>query len=290
MDKETELLSRLAANHLHLAQFEPLRATLLSLRAKNPRHDCRQLGSVRQHCLVTFLPISVSSSVSFDPRTLAIQRSYFHMELRSRYVAATSGICVIEKEKECVSEGFEEDKPEILDRSEDLKEGSDELGDCIRVLDMFLELGMMRLRPDVVMEGVDGDGAKESKVVPEKVLIEENEMGCLRKVIMDYADAFDALCGNIQRQLKGLEVIYLGMAIMVRREEKVRLDACDEEHKTVLGSIQKSVQLAHLDAIKDCMKHDDIEGVVSRIRFLHLDYGVDEVEYRVELKKVLGVQ
>ncbi|OMO80016.1 hypothetical protein CCACVL1_13235 [Corchorus capsularis] len=34
MDKETELRSRLAANHLHLAQFEPLRAMLLTSRTK----------------------------------------------------------------------------------------------------------------------------------------------------------------------------------------------------------------------------------------------------------------
>ncbi|OMP05928.1 putative zinc finger protein, partial [Corchorus capsularis] len=36
--------------------------------------------------------------------------------------------------------------------------GPNELGDGIRVVDRFLELGMIRSRPDVVMEG--GDGAK----------------------------------------------------------------------------------------------------------------------------------
>ncbi|OMO61829.1 hypothetical protein CCACVL1_23218 [Corchorus capsularis] len=315
MDKETELLSRLAANHLHLAQFEPLRATLLSLRTKNPdlalailqtivansgRFDnivwspsCPSPSLLAHLSTLELLQFNDPTSIwSFDPDTLRLRAEFVLLVqiLIDKVLASLRrdvDLEQIEKEKECVSEGFEEDKPELLDRSEDLKEGSDELGDCIRVLDRFLELGMMRLIPDVVMEGVDGDGAKESKAVPEKVLIEENEMGCLRKVIMDYEDAFDALCGNIQRQLKGLEGIDLGMAIMVRREEKVRVDACDEEHKTVLGSIQKSVQLAHLDAIKDCMKDDDIEGVVSRIRFLHLDYGVDEVEYRKLLQALL---
>ncbi|CDP21567.1 unnamed protein product [Coffea canephora] len=35
-DKETEFLCKLTANHLFLAQFEPLRATLRSLRVRNP--------------------------------------------------------------------------------------------------------------------------------------------------------------------------------------------------------------------------------------------------------------
>lgn len=186
----------------------------------------------------------------------------------------------IEKEKESECEGLEEDKPELLDKSEDLKEGNGELGDCVRVLDMLLELGMRGLKPDVVMEGGDGDSAEEHKAVLEKVLIEEEEMICLRKVIMDYAEIFDALCGNIQRQLKGMEGVDLGMAIMVRREEKVRVDSLDEEHKGVLGLIQKSVQLAHMYAIKECVNDGDIEGAVSCIRFLHLDFGVEEVEYR----------
>lgn len=193
----------------------------------------------------------------------------------------------IEKEKESECEGLEEDKPELLDKSEDLKEGNGELGDCVRVLDMLLELGMRGLKPDVVMEGGDGDSAEEHKAVLEKVLIEEEEMICLRKVIMDYAEIFDALCGNIQRQLKGMEGVDLGMAIMVRREEKVRVDSLDEEHKGVLGLIQKSVQLAHMYAIKECVNDGDIEGAVSCIRFLHLDFGVEEVEYRTLLKDLL---
>ncbi|EXC08903.1 hypothetical protein L484_003282 [Morus notabilis] len=36
MDNETEILSRLAANHLFLTQFEPLRAIIHALRAKDP--------------------------------------------------------------------------------------------------------------------------------------------------------------------------------------------------------------------------------------------------------------
>ncbi|CAM8967443.1 unnamed protein product [Rhodiola kirilowii] len=36
MEKEIELLSRVAIDHLYLAQFEPFRAIIHSLRARNP--------------------------------------------------------------------------------------------------------------------------------------------------------------------------------------------------------------------------------------------------------------
>ncbi|XP_022729138.1 uncharacterized protein LOC111284627 isoform X2 [Durio zibethinus] len=313
MDKETELLSRLAANHLHLAQFEPLRATLLALRTKNPDLALAILQTIVANsarfeniawspscpspALLTYLSTlellqfnDPTSIWSFDPETLRLRAEFLLLVqvLIDKVLASLRrdvDLEKIEKEKESESEGFEEEKPELLDKSEDLKEGNGELGDCVRVLDRLLELGMRRLRPDVVVEG--GDGGEENKAVSENVLIEEAEMVCLRKVVMDCADVFDVLCGNIQRQLKGLEGVDLGMAITVRRAEKVRVDSFDEEHKRVLSLIQKSVQLAHLDAIKECVKDGDIEGAVSRIRFLHLDYGLEEVEYRTLLQDLL---
>ncbi|KAE8722724.1 hypothetical protein F3Y22_tig00013738pilonHSYRG00078 [Hibiscus syriacus] len=306
MEKETELLSRLVANHLHLAQLEPLRATILALRTKD-RELARAIlqtivansgrfeniawsPSCPSPALLTYLSTlellqfnNPTSIWSFDPDTLRIRAEFLLLVqvLIDKILASLRrdvNLDNIEK-KESESDGFEEEKPELLDRSEDLKEGNGELGDCVRVLDRFLELGMRRLRPDVVMDGCDDGGGEEDKAVLEKVLIEEEELVCLRKVIMDYADLFDALCTNIQRQLKGLDDVDLGMAIMVRRE-KVRVDSFDEEHKGVLSLMQKSVQLAHLDTMKVSTKDGDIEGAVSHIRFLHLDHGVEEVVYR----------
>ncbi|KAA3489962.1 Zinc finger FYVE domain-containing 26 [Gossypium australe] len=317
MDKETELLSRLAANHLNLAQFEPLRATLLALRTKNPELALAILQTIVANsgrfeniawspscpspALLTYLSTlellqfnNPTSIWSFDPDTLRLRAEFLLLvqvliDKVSASLRRDVDLDKIEKEKETESEGFEEEKPELLDRSDDLKEGNGELGDCVRVLDRFLELGMRRLRPDVVMEGgdADADGEEEQKAVLEKVLIEEEEMVCLRNVIMDYADLFDALCENIQRQLKGLDGDDSGMAIMVRREEKVTVDSFDEEHKGVLSLIQMSVQSAHLDAIKEYLKGGDIEGVVSRIRFLHLGYGVEDDVYRTILRDLL---
>ncbi|KAK8581989.1 hypothetical protein V6N13_144978 [Hibiscus sabdariffa] len=308
MDKETELLSRLIANHLHLAQFEPLRATLLALRTKDPElarailqtivansgrfeniawsHSCPSPALLTYLSTLELLQFNNPTSIwSFDPDTLRLRAEFLLLVqvLIDKVLASLRrdvDLDKIEKEKESESEGFEEEKPELLDRSEDLKDGNGELGDCVRVLDRFLELGMRRLRPDVVMEGGDDGGREEYKAVLEKVLIEEEELVCLGKVIMDSADLFNALCANIQRQLKGLDDVDLGMAIMVRREEKVRVDSFDEEHKGVLSLMQKSVQLAHLDAIKEYVKVGDIEGAVSHIRFLHLGFGVEDVAYR----------
>ncbi|GMI81443.1 hypothetical protein like AT2G25730 [Hibiscus trionum] len=315
MDKETDLLSRLVANHLHLAQFEPLRATLLALRTKDPElarailqtivansgrfeniawsHSCPSPALLTYLSTLELLQFNNPTSIwSFDPDTLRLRAEFLLLVqvLIDKVLASLRrdvDLDKIEKEKESESEGFEEEKPELLDRSEDLKEGNGELGDCVRVLDRFLELGMRRLRSDVVMEGGDDGGREEHMAVLEKVLIEEEELVCLRNVIMDCADLFNALCANIQRQLKGLDDVDLGMAIMVRREEKVRVDSFDEEHKGVLSLMQKSVQLAHLDAIKEYLKDGDIEGAVSHIRFLHLGYGVEEVVYRSLLQDLL---
>ncbi|GMI92528.1 hypothetical protein like AT2G25730 [Hibiscus trionum] len=315
MDKETELLSRLVANHLHLAQFEPLRATLLALRTKDPElarailqtivansgrfENIAWSASCPSPALLTYLSTlellqfnNPTSIWSFDPDTMRLRAEFLLLVqvLIDKVLASLRrdvDLDKIEKEKESESEGFEEEKPELLGRSEDLKEGNGELGDCVRVLDRFLELGMRMLRPDVIMESGDDGGGEEHKVVLEKVLIEEEELVCLRKVITDYADIFDSLCENIQRQLKGLDDVDLGMAITVLREEKVRVDSFDEEHKGVLSLIQKSVQLAHLEAMKEYVKDGDIEGAVSHIRFLHLGYGVEEAVYRSLLQDLL---
>lgn len=139
------------------------------------------------------------------------------------------------------------------------------LGESLRVLDRISEVGMSRLRPDMVA----GDDGRES------VELEEEEFNCLRKVILENADVFDSLCGNIQRQVGLVESDDSGLAITLRGEEKKR-----EEDEKVLKLIQKSVQTAHLDAMKECLKDSDEDGVVSHIRFLNMDYGVEETNYR----------
>jgi zinc finger FYVE domain-containing protein 26 len=105
---------------------------------------------------------------------------------------------------------------------------------------------------------------------------------------LDYAYVFDALCWNIQRQVRGWECYDLGLSI---NENARREDLSEEEGEDlrVLGLIQRSVQLAHLDAIKECLKEGDVEGAIPRIRFLHIDYGGEETEYRYVCFKFLFI-
>jgi len=309
MDKETQILSRLAANHLHLAQFEPLRAVLLALRARNPGLALAVLQTIvarsgrsenilwSPSCpsppLLTYLSTlellqfdNASSAWNFDPETLRLRAEFLllvqHLIDRvSESLRKNFDFESIEKDALIESEGLEE-RAEVLDKGEDLRDADGDLDDCVRVLDKVLELGVKRLVPDVV---ADDNDRIESWVSSDAVSIEEGKLVCLRRVILDYADVFDALCWNIQRQVRGWEVYDSGFMIMVQRDENARgedllVEEEEQEELKVLGLIQRIVQLAHLNAMKECMKEGDVEGAVPRIRFLHIDYGVEEAEYR----------
>lgn len=163
------------------------------------------------------------------------------------------------------SESFDE-KVKLLDKREELGDVNSEFSDCVRVLDRFMELGVKRLKPNLnINENLNGNV---------NISIEEGELMCLRKVILEYADVFDSLCWNIDKQVSGWESFDSERAIVCRE------DISEEEDKRVLGLIQRSIQLAHLDAMKECLSEGDEEGAVSRIRFLHPGYGVEEAEYQ----------
>ncbi|KAK9273852.1 hypothetical protein L1049_018664 [Liquidambar formosana] len=311
MDKETRLLSRLAINHLHLAQFEPFRATLLSLRAVNPDLAVAILQTIisqgarfpnilwSSSCpsppLLTWLSTlqllefhNSSSAWSFDPETLRLRVEFTLLVqvLSSRVSESVRGNLDLEKiERDVPSEGFESPV-------ESLKEGG-ELGvsenggfDSVQVLDRVAELGLKRLKADVDVGG-GGDDVSESSVKG-VVLLEEEDLVCLRKAILEHADVFDALCWNIQKQVKDRESDDSGLAITVQGEEGERVDSSlEEEDLKVLSLVQRSVQRAHLDAMKECMEAGDVDGAVSHIRFLHLNYGLPEAEYRTVLQDLL---
>lgn len=317
MDKETELLSRLAANHLFLAQFEPLRATLLTLRTRNPdlaravlqtivanaaRFDnvlwsrsCPSPSLLTYLSTLELLQFSNSCSVwSFDPHTLHLRAEYLLLvqiliDRISSRLRRDVDLDKIEKEKEIDGSseggGLEEEKPELLDRGDNLREGNGELQGSIRVLDRFMELGVKRLRPDVVSGGEDGDGGETGEVL-DVVPIEEEEMMSLRTAILEDADVFEAFCTNIQKQVKGWEAFDSDTAITMRSEERARIDR-EKEDKRVFSSVLKTVQVAHLDAMRECVREGDIEGAVPHIRFLHLDYGVEESGYRTLFQDLL---
>ncbi|GKU87148.1 hypothetical protein SLEP1_g1595 [Rubroshorea leprosula] len=316
MDRETELLSRLAANHLHLAQFEPLRATLLALRTRNSdlalavlqtivansarfenilwSRSCPSPSLLTYLSTLELLQFNNSCSIwSFDPDTLRLRAEFLLLvqiliDRVSSRLRRDVDLDKIEKEKEIEvssgSGGFEEEKPQLLDRVDGLKEGNGELQDSMRVLDWCLELGVKRLRPDVVNSGEGGSGG-ETREASGTVSIEEEEMTSLRAAILEDADVFDALCENIQKQVKGWEGFDLNMAITTSKE--MAGVGWEEEDKRVFSLIWRIVQVVHLDAMRESVREGDIEGAVRHIRFLHLGYGVEEAEYRTPLQDLL---
>lgn len=169
-------------------------------------------------------------------------------------------------------------------RNGDLGHTDRRLNDCGRVLGVLLELGVRRLKADVMeSEGVDNGGA-EGSVSAGTSSIDEEELMCLRAIVSEYSEIFDALCLNIQRQLQGWAVDESGLALMVHRNEKARAGLLlEEEDVKIMGLIQKSIQLAHLNAMKECVSDGNEEGAIDHVRFLHLDHGVDEPEFRYVL-------
>ncbi|XP_052210694.1 uncharacterized protein LOC127813651 [Diospyros lotus] len=271
-DKDTKLLSRAAANHLFLAQFEPFRAILRSLRARSPdlarailqtvvaaagRLDkvlwspsCSNPAFLTYLSTLELLQFTDASSIwSFDADALRLRVEFL------LYIQAIS---------ERLREGIESDGT-----------GKDAEKEELRVLDKLSDFGSSRLEIDLV---VDSEGVSGGAVV-----LEEEQLTCLRTVILENADLFNAVCGNIQKQVRGVEHDDSGLAITLRREGK----RSDEEDVQVLRVIQKTVQIAHLDAMKECLNQNNEDRVVSHIRFLHLDYGVEETEYRMVLQDLL---
>lgn len=316
MDKETEILSRLAANHLHLAQFEPLRATLLALKARNPDLALAILQTIVSNAgrfenviwsrscpspsVLAFLSTiellrfdDPTSPWGFGPGTLRL-RADFLLLVQCLIDRVTDRLRKevdlerIEKEKEVelASEGGElEEKrsEELLEKRDDLADMHGELGGCVRVLDKILESGVERLKFDSDTSCYRSSGR-----------IEEEEIVCLRRIVLDCADVFDALCCNIEGQLKGSEFYGTGLVIPVRREEEADQKederngreevagsgSSEEDDNKVFVLIKRNVQIAHLDAMKECLKEGDERGAVDHIRFLHLQYGVEKEDYR----------
>lgn len=293
-DKETDLLLRLAANHLHLAQFEPLRAILLTLRSTRPDlsssflltviADSPRLDRViwSPSCpnpsLLAYLSAlelllnhdvapSSSSSASaaaatwrFDKESLKLRVEFGLYVQRLR-----DGVTEEIRKEGCLEEGFE-----LGDKVKGLR-------DCVRVLGAISQLGWRRVRRCVVGdEGGDGTGSAEA--------IGEADLICLRGIVWAYADVFDVLCENIRWQVKAGEGEGDSLALTVHRGKdalEVQEDEEEEEEELrVMGLIQRSVQMAHLDAMKECLTAGDEDGAIDRVRFLHLGYGAEEAEYR----------
>ncbi|KFK32552.1 hypothetical protein AALP_AA6G257700 [Arabis alpina] len=288
MDKETEILSRLAANHLHLAQFEPLKATLLALRVRNPDLALTILQTIVSNAgifenvlwsrscpspsLLAFLSTiellrfeNPTSPWGFDSETLSLRADFLLMVqvLIDR---------VTERIKEAESES---ESGEVEDENE-----NGGLRNCVEVLQGFLELGVERLDFDADTRRRGGSTYK----------IKEETIVSLKSIVLDYSDVFEALCCNIKKQLMGYDTCLVEEGQREEEEEMEKNDIVtpDQVNNNVFALIQRNVQLAQLDAMKTKLDEGDERGAADRIRYLHLDYGVEKENYHAVLKALLS--
>ncbi|GAU47836.1 hypothetical protein TSUD_306470 [Trifolium subterraneum] len=252
MGKETEILCRLIANHLHLAQFEPLRGVLLALRTRNrdlARHILQSIvarsgrfpniawsSSCSSPALLTYL--STLELLQLDDASSVWNFDSESLRLRAEFLLLVQHLIDL-----------------VLEEEEN--GGHNEMEMCRKVLDRVLEIGVKRLR-------IDDD--EDAEVESSESFVEESELMSLRKLVLDRADVFDALCGNIEKQIGRWERDNSGL------EEDVTVK--------VLFGIHKMTQVVHLDAIRGSIEGGDVEGAISHLRFLHFDYGLDQSEYR----------
>ena len=299
MDKESQLLSRLAVNHLFLAQFEPFRAALLTLQIRNPSLARAILQTIVAHgarfdsilwsqscsspslltwlSTIELLQFSDSSSLwSFDSESLRLRAEFLLLvhTVSSRVSESARKVIDLDSiEKDGLNEGFES-RAELLEQREELRDTSDGLVDLVPVLDRIADLGLRRLKPDVGVGDGSGINANQGDTI-----FEETEFMGLRNVVLEFPEIFDALCWNIQRQFQWTEGSNAGLAITIRNEEKGMVDL-EEGDARFLGLILRSVQITHLDAMKESMEKGDVDRAISHIQYLHFDCGVAEDEYR----------
>ncbi|GAB2275600.1 hypothetical protein Dimus_010360 [Dionaea muscipula] len=287
MDKDSTLLSRAAANHLFLSQFEPFRAIILALKRRNPElalsilqtivanggkidgiiysPNCSSPALLAWLCCLELLQFDNATSVwaiSPDELRLRVEFLLYVEMIKARLSQSV---------KEFQGVNLSGSGGELSDEARGLVE---ELNGSICVLEKIRELGQRRLREDLIVEE-----EREIVGVSGGVEVEEEELVGLKRVILENADVFDALCLNIQKQVGEIDEGDLSLAITVRREGT----ELSREDMNVLRWIQINVQNAHLGAMKAALKvsNVDVYGVARHIQYLHLDYGLAEAEYRL---------
>ncbi|KAK8453041.1 hypothetical protein SEVIR_5G218000v4 [Setaria viridis] len=125
-------------------------------------------------------------------------------------------------------------------------------------LTRLLDLGVVRLRREV--EG----GGGEAVAIVEEAPVTEKDLRRLWGVFLDNALVLDALCVGISRQI-GLDGGF---------------------GADVLLWLRQNVQLAHLDSMKTLLAEDDLDGAAGHLRFLCLDHGVEEDDYKVIISEL----
>ncbi|WVZ69871.1 hypothetical protein U9M48_018593 [Paspalum notatum var. saurae] len=242
-EREAALLARVAANHLFLAQFEPLRAALLSLRRRaDPGLAADFLraivaaGGRVPGVLWSAPPACPSPShlawlAALELAALPSTPNPEALRLKAEFLLLLQPIA---------------DDPAIG-------------AEAREILTKLLDLGVARLRREV--EGGGGGAGADTKESP----ISEEDLRGLWVVFLDNALMFEALCLGVSRQI-GLDG---GFGV------------------DVLLWLRQNVQLAHLDAIKTLVAEGDLDSAAGHLRFLCLDHGVEEDEYKIVITELV---
>ncbi|KMZ60264.1 putative Zinc finger protein, partial [Zostera marina] len=143
----------------------------------------------------------------------------------------------------------------------------------------------IRLILEFGLRGLDSVGHCGEKVGNEEDLALEMALSDLHGVILDQADVFDVLCWNIHRQVnifpEATELTIIASGDVPESSDSSRGEFED------LVKVQRTVQMTHLSALNKYIESGDLESAISNIRYIHLDFGVDEPEYRMVLKYLI---
>ncbi|KAF3784634.1 hypothetical protein EJ110_NYTH22707 [Nymphaea thermarum] len=305
VEKDVELLSRAAANHLFLAQFEAFRGILLSIKKRDPGLALAILQTIvanggefqgilwsktcnsPSHLLwLSSLELtrfeSPNSTWNLDPEAL-ILRAEFLLVVQS-IISRVSDEALLDLEtigNRDLSEeaGCFDSGPDDATRGSAMEEPSPV--DAAAFLGRVLRLGLRRLREAADSNYDPGGGGSDPELE-----LSESESRCLKRIACDQADLFVALCRNVQIQRQRAEPPEdPGLAISLVTDKRAEPVSGDDLQWGI--KVLQVVQRAHLELMNEHLREGDVDKAIHCIRFLHLNYGVPADEYRSLLKDLI---
>ncbi|XP_078432242.1 zinc finger FYVE domain protein isoform X2 [Wolffia australiana] len=259
MEEEDESLCRAAANYLFLGQFEALRAVILSLHARQPE--------LARAILTTI----VAEGGRFDGVLWSGScRSPAHLAWMSTIELLQIGNSPFDPDSLRI-------KAECLLLVEQLcswasEENCDDVN--VEVLRRMSDYLVGELKNEVAAEA---DGTTDNWFS-----CTEEELKGLCDVVLGQSDVLDVVCRNIRRQIDWSRNSVSELAVSVVGGKSSVAGGLEE-----LVGLPREVQKAHLRVLIQCVEKDDIVGAVSRLRFLHTGFGVEESDYRAALIALL---
>ncbi|KAG6474190.1 uncharacterized protein LOC122028060 isoform X1 [Zingiber officinale] len=258
-EHEIAMLTRVVGNHLALGQFEALRASLLSLRKRNPELALQIL------CAIISEGGRVEGVLWSESCPSPSHLAWLSLLELSAFRNSAASIGGVDPEVFRLNVEFL-----LLIQHACSKASNADLGKNAETSDASESAA--QLLNDILNTGLrllwSGIGYVSDTLRPVS-LITKGRLKGLWKFFLDYPKLFDAICSNIHRQLE------------------ILLPAGTSDDLNVLSNVRQSVQMAHLDSLTKCTMADDLEGAFSNLQFLHLEYGVEEEQYKLALQSLV---